>query len=122
LVSLLVKNGNLTLPSTAGLEFPDPNSVNNSPYITFYADNPAEANAALDGLVFTPDANYNGSVYFNFWVQDTTIVSYPVTASASVPITVTPINDAPVAVNDTYLVQSGVPFVTTLGGGGNGLG
>src|SRR5262245_45910505 len=48
LVDLLTQDGILTLPSTAGLEFPNPAHINNSPSITFYADNPAEANAALD--------------------------------------------------------------------------
>src|SRR5439155_3574865 len=75
-------------------------------------------------LVFTPDPNYNGSVYFNVWVQDLTVVSsYPVTASAPVPITITPVNDAPVATDDSYAVQGGVPFVTTpYYGGGNSPG
>src|SRR5262249_18248374 len=114
LVVLLSQNGILTLASTAGLEFPDPTSLNNRPRITFYAHNPAAANAALDGLVFTPDPNYNGSVYFNVWVQDMTVVSlYPVTSSASVPITVTPVNDAPVAMDDSYTVPAGLPFITT---------
>ena len=112
-VVLLAQNGILSLPNTAGLEFPDPASLNNTAHIAFDADNPAEANAALDGLVFTPAANYNGSVYFNVWVQDLSVVSsYPVTASASTTITVTPVNDAPVAVDDGYAVQAGVPFVT----------
>ncbi len=54
LVALLVQNGILTLPSTAGLEFPDPQNLNNSPSVVFIADDPAEANAALNGLIFTP--------------------------------------------------------------------
>src|SRR5262249_34498785 len=101
------------LGNAAGLEFPDPASLNNSPRVTFYADDPAEANAALDGMVFTPNPNYNGLVYFNVMVQDTTFVSFPMTASAYTYITVTPVNDAPVAVDDSYAVTAGVPFVTT---------
>src|SRR5262249_48349280 len=54
LVVLLVQNGILSLQNTAGLTFPDPASPNNSAHVTFYADTPAAANAALDGLVFTP--------------------------------------------------------------------
>jgi VCBS repeat-containing protein len=122
LVALLVQNGILTLPSTDGLEFPDPGSVNNSPSITFYADDPAEANAALDGLVFTPDPDFHGWVYLSLLVRDTTVVSYPMEAYGSVSITVTPVNDAPVAVDDSYVVEAGEPFVTTLGGGGDGVG
>jgi len=122
IVDLLVQDGILTLPSTAGLEFPEPGSINNSPSIRFYADNPAEANAALDGLVFTPNANFNGQVYLTLLVRDTTILFPPVDAFAYTQITVTPVNDAPVAADDFYDVEAGVPFVTTLGGGGSGVG
>src|SRR5262249_3582267 len=45
LVVLLVQNGILTLPFTTGLEFPDPASLNGTAHVTFYADDPAEANA-----------------------------------------------------------------------------
>ena len=69
LVALLVQDGILTLPSTAGLEFPYPESTNNSPSITFYADNPAEANAALDGLVFTPATDFNGTASLDVLVD-----------------------------------------------------
>src|SRR5262249_50900183 len=113
LVSVFVQNGILTLATTAGLTFPDPQSLNNTAHVTFYADNPAVANAALAGLVFTPDPNFNGSVYFNVWVQDMSVVSsYPVTASAYLTITVTPVNDPPVAADDSYAVTAGVPFIT----------
>ncbi len=46
-------------------------------------------------------------------VRDTIVVSFPMNAFAYVPITVTPVNDAPVAVDDIYAVEAGVPFVTT---------
>src|SRR6185369_16175168 len=83
LVSLWVQNGILTLPSTAGLEFPYPGSDNNTSSIAFYADNPAAANAALNGLIMTPDPNYNGTIYLNFYVTDTTSTSYYGHASGS---------------------------------------
>ncbi|HKB04154.1 MAG TPA: Ig-like domain-containing protein [Gemmataceae bacterium] len=102
MVSLLASGGSgiLTLKSTAGLEFPYPDSVNNSFSITFYADSPAEANAALEGLVLTPNANYNGTFPLDVQIQDTTYPSFPTYVSASVPVTVTPVNDVPVAVDD----------------------
>src|SRR5262249_11143677 len=97
--------------STAGLEFPYADSVNNSPHITFYADDPAEANAALEGLVFTPNPNYNGPVYFNVMVQDLTASSYyPAQVSAYVPIPVTPVNDAPVPAGDSYQAYEAQTF------------
>jgi VCBS repeat-containing protein len=63
LVALFVQEGILTLANTDGLEFPDPSHMNNSREIVFYADNPAEANAALNGLAFTPDANTSTSTF-----------------------------------------------------------
>ena len=43
--------GTLSLATTEGLEFPYPDAAaNNSSWIMFYADSPAIANAALDGL------------------------------------------------------------------------
>ena len=105
LVSLLVNGGDgiLTLPSTTGLIFPYLDSVNNNSSITFYAANPAAANAALEGLVFTPDANFNGTTSLSIDVQN---VGNDPTALPSrlwlhhLAIAVTPANDAPVAVDD----------------------
>jgi len=41
----------------------------------------------------------------------------PMEAFDYMPITVAPVNDAPVAVDDLYAAVAGVPFVATLGGG-----
>jgi hypothetical protein len=108
-VALFTQHAILSLATTAGLEFPDPQFPNNSREIVFYADSPAIANAALDGLVLTPDPNFPnpfdyGQISVNVWVEDTTIVSYPSTASAYTNVTVTPVDDAPVAVDDNYAV------------------
>jgi hypothetical protein len=51
-------------------------------------------------LTYTPAANYNGPDALTFSVSDGTATSAP----ATVTITVTPVNDAPVAVNDTYVL------------------
>ncbi len=50
---------------------------------------------ASGDLVFTPAANYNGPATFNY-----TVTSGGVTETAAVNVTVTPVNDAPLAVND----------------------
>jgi len=122
-VSLLLFDGGiLTLQSTEGLEFPFPENMNNSYCITFFADNPGEANAALEGLVYTPAANQTGPVSLGITVLDLTPDSPWDEVSGYVTITLTPVNDAPVAVDDAYAVEAGEPFVATLGGGGNGLG
>ena len=61
----------------------------------------------LDGSVvtYTPDPDFSGSDSFTFTVDDGTVSSLP----AIVSITVGPVNDAPVAVDDGSLVT---PFVT----------
>ncbi|UVE18757.1 retention module-containing protein [Pseudomonas sp. LS44] len=54
----------------------------------------------IDGTVtFTPNANYNGTATFTYTTTDGTLTSAPATAS----ITVTPVNDPPVANNDSGL-------------------
>ena len=49
-------------------------------------------------VVFTPDANYNGPASFTYTVSD----GHGGTASATVNVAVTPVNDAPVATGDSY--------------------
>lgn len=51
-------------------------------------------------LLYTPDADFNGSDSFSYTVSDGTA-----TATAMVTVTVTAVNDAPVAVNDTVSVN-----------------
>jgi CshA-type fibril repeat protein/VCBS repeat-containing protein len=50
------------------------------------------------GLVFTPTPNYNGPASFTYTVSD----GNGGTATATVSGTVTPVNDAPAAVNDSF--------------------
>ena len=54
-------------------------------------------------LTYTPGLNYNGSDSFAFTVNDGTVPS----AAATVSITVTAVNDAPTAVNDSYSILKG---------------
>jgi hypothetical protein len=58
------------------------------------------ATANSDGTVsYTPNANFSGADSFTYTVRNTTGVS---SNSATVDITVTPLNDDPVAVNDAF--------------------
>ena len=51
-------------------------------------------------LTYTPDLNFHGTDSFTFTVSDGTLTSL----AATVSITVTPVNDDPMAVDDTYTV------------------
>lgn len=52
-------------------------------------------------LTYTPDLNYNGSDSFTFKVNDGQVDSNVATVS----ITVTPVNDVPIALNDAYSIN-----------------
>ncbi|WP_197463459.1 Ig-like domain-containing protein, partial [Cochleicola gelatinilyticus] len=59
-------------------------------------------------ITFTPDENFNGSVVIPYVITDGTA-----TATANENITVDPINDAPVAVDDDYTVDEDDSVVLT---------
>ena len=65
-----------------------------------------------DGTVtYTPDANFNGSDSFTYTVTDgngSTVVSPPVS------VTVTPVNDAPVAIDDSATTPEDTAVVIDL--------
>jgi VCBS repeat-containing protein len=58
---------------------------------------------------YAPRANFNGTDTFSYEVSD----GYGGTATASVTITVTPVNDAPVAGNDSFTTDQGIPLTIT---------
>lgn len=67
-------------------------------------------------LTYTPSANYSGPDEFTFRVGDGTAESAP----AKVGLTVVPVNDAPVAVDDHYTLNEDTPLqVVTPGVLGN---
>ncbi|MEM6471421.1 MAG: LamG-like jellyroll fold domain-containing protein, partial [Planctomycetota bacterium] len=61
-VSLAVSNGTLTLGSTGGITFVE--NSDGSASMTIEGTE-SDLNAALEGLTFTPDADFNGSVTLN---------------------------------------------------------
>ncbi|MBN2534616.1 MAG: tandem-95 repeat protein, partial [Spirochaetales bacterium] len=63
------------------------------------AGNPANGTAAVNAgkIVYTPDANYNGTDSFTYTVSD----GHGGTDTATVTVTINAVNDAPVAANDT---------------------
>ena len=62
-------------------------------------------------FTYTPTANFNGSDSFTYEIED----GNGGTAQATVTLTVDPVNDAPVAVNDSYTTNEDTPFTATLG-------
>ncbi len=63
-------------------------------------------------LTYTPSVNYNGSDSFTFKVNDGSIDSN----IATVSITINPVNDGPVAQNQTYYVEMNSSLWVTLKG------
>lgn len=61
-------------------------------------------------LTFTPNANQNGADSFTYRVFDGSAYS----GTATVSLTITPVNDAPVAASKSITVVSGQPFVVAL--------
>ncbi|WP_201606210.1 Ig-like domain-containing protein, partial [Psychrobacter sp. JCM 18903] len=64
-------------------------------------------------ITFTPEANFNGQVEFDYTISD----GKGGTDTATETITVTAVNDAPIAVNDSYtVVEDGSVILTPLNG------
>ena len=61
-----------------------------------------ELNAALDGLTYTPDSDVSGSATLTIQVSDGAL-----SASESIAIDISPVNNAPTAVDDQYTTFSG---------------
>ena len=74
------------------------------------------ADGSLSGtapnLTYTPDPDFNGSDSFTFKVNDGTVDSAPATVS----ISVSPVNDPPVAVDDAYAVDEDTSLDVTSPG------
>ena len=72
-----------------------------------------------DGTVtYTPDANFNGTDSFTYRAYDGADYSDP----ATVTITVKPVNDAPVAVNDAATTPQDTPVIISSVGQRHGRG
>ncbi|MCF6182500.1 Ig-like domain-containing protein [Lutibacter sp.] len=75
--------------------------------------NPTNGTIVLNGdgtVTFTPDANYNGPASFDYTISDGNGGS----DTATVTVTVNPVNDAPVAVDDTASTNEDIPVVIAV--------
>jgi hypothetical protein len=103
-VTLTAASGTVTLPGTNGLSFSTGDGTADAT-MTFLG--PVGAiNAALDGLRFDPNANFNGAASLTILASDqgATGSGGTRTDSAVVAIAVAPVNDAPTANDDAFTV------------------
>ena len=87
----------------------------NDPFTAALINQPSHGQLTLnpDGTFsYVPSANFNGIDTFSYRAVDTRG-----SAPATVTITVQPVNDTPVAADDSYAGDPGVPFVVTTGQG-----
>ncbi|MCX7096622.1 MAG: Ig-like domain-containing protein, partial [Methylococcales bacterium] len=90
-VSLSSTTGRFSLASTTGLT----GLTGNGTGTVVFNGTLTQVNAAINGMTFTPSANFNGTAAFTLSTNDGTT-----TVSLNRSITVSAINDAPVATDD----------------------
>ncbi|MGM3161912.1 Ig-like domain-containing protein, partial [Dickeya undicola] len=100
-VSLSVPIGSLTLSQTANLSLSQGDGINDS-NITMQGSI-VDINAALNGLIYTPDADYNGPVTITIGLTDT-LLAIPITTS--LPIGIAPVADI---VSDSVITNVSSP-------------
>jgi VCBS repeat-containing protein len=91
----------------------DPNS---QPLTAIVVTQPAHGSVTLNAngsFAYTPAADYNGPDSFTYKANDGTLDSTPVTVS----LTVTAVNDAPVAVTNSYNATENTPLTIDQAGG-----
>jgi hypothetical protein len=102
-------NSITTDEDTPGTAHMTGNDVEDGTNLSFTAANgahgTASCNATTDVCTYTPNADFNGSDAFVVTVHD----SEGGTATVTVPVTVDPVNDAPVATDDTVHVTEDAP-------------
>jgi len=110
-VTLTVAHGTLTLGSTTGLTV----TGNNTASVTLTGTLP-NLNAALSGLSYTPALHFHSGDTLSLTTNDqgNTGAGGAKTASSTVTITVTHVNHAPVATDDTYTTAEDTALNATV--------
>ena len=95
-VTLTATNGAITLSQTTGLSFTAGDGTSDA--VMTFTGTVANINAALNGLVFAPTANYNGAASLQIVTNDqgNTGSGGALSDTDTVNITVNAVNDAPV--------------------------
>jgi len=101
-VTLVVSNGTLEIVNTAGTTI----TGNNSSAVMLTGSVP-DLNASLEGLVYSPSANYAGPDMLEVEIADLgqTGSGSPGNSSSQVAITVDAVSDAPMGQNNTIVVN-----------------
>ncbi|MBP89580.1 MAG: hypothetical protein CMJ64_23200, partial [Planctomycetaceae bacterium] len=122
-VSLVVSNGALTLSGTTGLL---PTDLDGSDGTLAFRGTAAQVNAALNGLTYTPDPDFNDLIGTEKLVitaddqgntGDEPIGVLSLTDALTIPINVTPVNDAPdfsLGANPLVLEDAGLVTITAF--------
>lgn len=117
LVSLSVANGVLTLPQTTGLTFQVGDGV--ADITMTFVGSLADVNNALNGLIYAPDGNFDGTDALTIGVNDqgSTGAGGALVGTGSVDINVTAVNDAPLVLvgrsNQTVAEDNALVFTNT---------
>ncbi len=101
--TLSASNGTLTLASTVGLSFSSGDGTADASMV--FDGTVAAINAALDGLVFNPAANYFGAASVSIGADDlgNSGSGGPLSASRVLAVNVTPVNDEQVLASNSGL-------------------
>ena len=104
-IMLSVLHGTLSLTQTTGLTFQAGDGIANS--LITMTGSVASINAAFNGLTYRAQQDYFGTDFLATYVNDlgNRGDGLPLSDSQTLPITVTSVNDAPVAVDDVYQVD-----------------
>ena len=112
-VTLAATNGTLTLAGTANLSFQA--GADGTASMTVRGTT-ADINTALNGLAFTPNANYNGTAFLTLSTNDrgNSGLGGPLSDADLCAITVTPVNDAPSGTNGAFTMLQDTTRVLTV--------
>lgn len=111
----IAEDGTLTVLGGSGVLIND-TDPDSDPLTATIASQPSHGTVNFGtngGFVYTPAANFTGTDTFTYIANDGTVNG----TAATVTITVTAVNDAPVGVNDSYAVNKNTPLVV----GGTGV-